>query len=226
MTVVHRLPELKVVRRNEYLIEKCRGKRVLDLGAVDFHQGTFGGLHSSIMQVASSVVGLDYDREGIERAAAQGVTNIYFGDLQRLDQVELPGPFDIIMAGGIIEHLPNPGLFLTGVRRFFRPGTEMLLETPNAFSFHRFFLALRKVEYVHPEHVCYYSYSTLKHMLEIHDYRIKVELAHVLDGRARRLRKLLAGRNFNFANGFIFVVAPVVSEVDVLSGASLSSLRA
>ncbi len=206
MDFVHRLPRLQVVRRNPYLVAKCSGKSVLDLGAVDFYQGRFCGLHQQIMAVADSVVGIDFDRDGIERAASHGITNIVHGDLQKLGEVDISGTFDVIMAGGIIEHLPNPGLFLSGVKQFFGPHTEMVLETPNAFFLHRFILALRRIEYVHPEHVCYHSYCTLKHVLQMHDFKIETELAHVLEGRMSSLRMLLTGVNFNFANGFIFVL--------------------
>jgi len=206
MDFPHHLPRLEVVRRERYIIDKCRGKKVLDLGAVGFYRGWFSGLHRSIMDVTDSVVGIDIDKTGIERAALQGIRNIHYGDLQKLGDVDISDTFDVIIAGGVIEHLPNPGLFLMGVKRFFQPNTEMILETPNVFSLHRFYLALRRIEYVHPEHVCYYSYSTLKHMLEIHGYTVKEELAHVLGGRVTNLRMFLAERNLNFANGFIFVV--------------------
>jgi 2-polyprenyl-3-methyl-5-hydroxy-6-metoxy-1,4-benzoquinol methylase len=206
MDFTNSLPKLRVVRRNEYFISKCNAKKDLHLGAVDYINGGFCGLHRALTNVADSVTGLDIDETGIKRARAEGIQNIHYGNLEELDKVDIQDRFDIIAAGGVIEHLSNPGLFLDGVKRFFAPHGEMIIETPNAFSFHRFFLALARIEYVHPEHICYYSYVTLRNLLNIHDYIITEELSHILGARLASLRMFIARLNFNFANGFIFVV--------------------
>ena len=77
----------------------------------------------------------------------------------------------------MIEHLNNPGLFLNGIKRFMTPDTQLVITTINAYSGMRFFVyGLRgrggELEPVHPDHVAYYSYSTLKLLLERHHYDI------------------------------------------------------
>jgi len=207
MRFIQKLPRLGVVLRHDYLTAKCAGKNVLHLGAVDCcYCGVGCGLHKRLMEVSDHIIGLDIDRDGIDKARSEGILNIQYGDLERLDEVDISGEFDVIVAGEIIEHLSNPGLFLDGVKRFFAPNTEMIVTTPDAFSLHRFFLALRGIEYVHPDHVCYYSYITLKHLLVSHGFEINEERAYLLEGRLMNLRKLLGRVNFHFANGLIFAV--------------------
>lgn len=206
MGFMRELPRLRVVIRHEYLLDKCKGKSVLHLGAVDYYNGEVCGLHKRLMKVAGSVVGLDIDADGIEKARSAGIQNIIHGDLERLDEVNIASKFDIIVAGEIIEHLSNPGLFLAGVRRFFGSNTEMVVTTPNVFSLHRFLIALRGFEYVHPDHVCYYSYTTLEHLLIGHGFAVEEKLAYLLEGKLLNTRKLLSRINFNFASGFIFTV--------------------
>lgn len=206
MVSMHTLPRLRAVRRQQYLVTKCTAKRTLHLGAVDYHKGIFCGLHKALIEVAECVIGIDIDWKGIEHARSEGIQNIHYGDLERLHELNISGKFDVIVAGEVIEHLSNPGLFLAGIKRFFGPDSEMVLTTPNAFSFHRFLLALGGLEYVHPDHVCYYSYTTLKHLLESHGFVIKEELNYVLEGKFANLRTLLSRINFHFANGLIFVV--------------------
>ena len=206
MGFMRKLPRLRVVIRHEYLLDKCKEKSVLHLGAVDYYNGEVCGLHKRLMKVAGSVAGLDIDADGIEKARSMGVQNIIHGDLERLDEVNIAGKFDVIVAGEIIEHLTNPGLFLSGVKRFFGSHTEMLVTTPNAFSLHRFLLALRGIEYVHPDHVCYYSYTTLEHLLMCNGFSVDEKLAYLLEGKLLNMRKLLSGINFNFASGLIFTV--------------------
>jgi hypothetical protein len=71
----------------------------------------------------------------------------------------------------MIEHLSNPGLFLRGIKRFMNPDTNLLITTINAYCGMRMAIyGLRgkrgALEPVHPDHVAYYSYSTLQHLLE------------------------------------------------------------
>lgn len=205
MGFMRQLPRLSVVIRHEYLLNKCKGKSVLHLGAVDYYEGQVCGLHKRLMGVSGSLIGLDIDSDGIEKARCTGIRNIIYGDLERLDEVNIASKFDVILAGEIIEHLSNPGLFLAGVKRFFGYQTEMLVTSPNAFSLHRFLIALRGFEYVHPDHMCYYSYTKLKHLLTSHGFAVE-ELAYLLEGKFLNLRKLLSGINFNFASGLIFAV--------------------
>jgi 2-polyprenyl-3-methyl-5-hydroxy-6-metoxy-1,4-benzoquinol methylase len=203
---MRKLPRLRVVIRHEYLLNKCKGKSVLHLGAVDYYEGQVCGLHKRLMEVSGSLVGLDIDSDGIEKARCAGIQNIIYGDLERLDEVNIASKFDVILAGEIIEHLSNPGLFLAGVKRFFGYQTEMLVTSPNAFSLHRFLIALRGFEYVHPDHTCYYSYTTLEHLLTGHGFAVEEELAYLLEGKLLDLRKLLSRMNFNFASGLVFAV--------------------
>ena len=196
----------QVLERNKFFISKCMGEKVLHLGPVDYHEDMVCGLHRMLMNVTDAVVGIDIDKHGIERAKMEGIENIYYGNLEELDKVNVQDTFDIIAAVGVIEHLSNPGLFLEGIKRFFAPSSEMIIETPNAFSAHRFLLALTGFEYVHRDHVCYYSYITLRNLLSRHGYIIKEELSHVLGGHLTSLRVFISKVNFNFANGFIFIV--------------------
>jgi len=81
--------------------------------------------------------------------------------------------FDVIVAGEMIEHLNNPGLFLTGIQRFMNADTRLVLTTINAYCGMRWFwYGLRgrrgKQEPVHPDHVAYYSYSTLSVLVKRH----------------------------------------------------------
>ena len=77
----------------------------------------------------------------------------------------------------MIEHLNNPGLFLSGIKRFMNERSKLILTTVNAYCGMRFFwYGLRgkrgTVEFVHPDHVAYYSYSTLSLIVERHQMQV------------------------------------------------------
>jgi ubiquinone/menaquinone biosynthesis C-methylase UbiE len=169
----------EIVQRLETLKDYCKGKRVLHLGCTNspytelsIANGSI--LHLELESVAGELYGFDYDRKSIDILKACGSKNIYFADLEHLEDVDLEMTFDVIIAGEIIEHLSNPGLFLKGIQRFMSPETMLVITTINAYCAMRFFhygLTRRygRNEPVHPDHVAYYSYSTLNLMIKRHD---------------------------------------------------------
>jgi SAM-dependent methyltransferase len=166
-------------------------------------------LHSALAETASELYGFDFDQEGIDVLAARGFTNLYRADLEKLDEVPLDTTFDVIVAGEMIEHLNSPGLFLNGIKRFMNERTKLVVTTVNAYSGMRFFVyGLRgdggSVEPVHPDHVAYYSYSTLKLLLERHGFHVARFMFYDL-GTEHRPQN---GRLRNFINDLCVKIAP------------------
>lgn len=167
--------KIPLVHRVEYLKQVCSGKKVLHLGCTNWPfteeaLKTDALLHLTLQKVAGELWGLDADRDGLEALAKLGVNNIHYADLEKLDELDLSEQFDVIIAGEMIEHLSNPGLFLRGIKRFMRPDSTLVITTINAYcGFRVFYYGLRgrggSVEPVHPDHVSYYSYSTIHHLL-------------------------------------------------------------
>ncbi len=172
------MTRLPLVDRVEHLRRTCRGQRVLHLGctnwpytAASLADGSL--LHLRLAEVAAELWGLDGDRAGLDLLAAHGVGRLLCADLERLEPVEPPAAFDVVVAGEVLEHLSNPGLFLTGIRRFMSAETRLVLTTVNAYCGMRAVTyALRgrggRAEPVHPDHVAYYSYSTLRRLVARH----------------------------------------------------------
>jgi SAM-dependent methyltransferase len=165
-----------LVQRVELIKNMCKGRSVLHLGCTNYPYTseslkTNSLLHLELKEVCGDLYGFDFDQEGIRVLAEAGVENLYRADLEALQDVDLDRTFDIIIAGEMIEHLPNPGLFLRGIQRFMHEGTSLVITTINAYCAMRFAIyALRgkggPAEPVHPDHVAYYSYRTLKLLIE------------------------------------------------------------
>ena len=173
---------LKVVQRLDFVRDISRGKRVLHLGCTNYPYTSEAIdhdmlLHFELEKIASHVTGFDYDQEGLNILAEHGSKNLFQADLEKLHDVSCEETFEVIVAGEMIEHLNNPGLFLQGIRRFMDDKTQLVITTINAYCALR--IALYGVkgkggtnEPVHPDHIAYYSYSTLRLLLERHDYII------------------------------------------------------
>lgn len=162
--------------RVSVILEACAGKRVLHLGCTNspytsesLAAGTL--LHEKLLSVAASVHGFDNDVASLEMMSKAGYRDLHVADLEALESIDFKNEIDIIVAGEIIEHLSNPGRFLEGVKTLMGEHTTLLITTINAYSGMRFVqYALRGrggvAEPVHPDHVAYYSYSTLNLLLK------------------------------------------------------------
>lgn len=209
---------IPLVQRIEYLTGAVAGKSVLHLGCTNFPY-TLDSIekdmlfHFKLREPAAELFGLDFDQEGIDILKARGYGDLFRADLEKLEEVPLHRTFDVIIAGEMIEHLNNPGKFLTGVQRFMAPESRLIITTVNAYCAMRFFTyALRGKggpnEPVHPDHVSYYSYSTLKLMLERHCLTVEEFLFYDLGVEHRpHNRKLL-----NFVNDVAVRFSPQLAD--------------
>ena len=187
---------IELVQRVEYIKNICVGKKVLHLGCTN-HPYTEDSiknemlLHFDLEKQASELYGFDYDQEGLNVLSKHGGKNLYRADLEKLEDVNLDETFDVIIAGEMIEHLSNPGLFLRGIKRFMRKDTKLIITTINAYCGMRFIIyALRGKggfnEPVHPDHVYYYSYSTLNLILQRENLKVEKFLFYDLGNEHRK----------------------------------------
>lgn len=204
--------------REQLLLGLCRGRTVLHLGCADSpftDQSLASGmwLHSKISAVAASCLGVDLDGETIQRLKRDhGVTNIVEGDAERLNEY-VDRQFEVIVAGEIIEHLNNPGLFLASAKRVLAPGGTLVITTTNAFCFRRMIRIPFGVESVHPDHTYYFSHSTLRSLTsrfgyaltDAYGYRIRNKKP-LIPYLVESLATTVCG---NWGEGIIHVYTPV-----------------
>lgn len=210
--------KIPLVNRLTFLKENCKGKKVLHLGCTDypFTQEAVDEnylLHFELEKIAAQLYGFDFDEKGIEILTKHGVKNIYRADLENLDEVVLNKTFDVIVAGEMIEHLSNPGLFLKGIQRFMNKDTKLLITTINAYMGLRFWIygLIGKGgtrEPVHPDHVAYYSYSTLKLLVSRENLKVDEFLFYDL-GKEHREHGTWY---FNICNDICVKIAPQWSD--------------
>lgn len=175
--------DFSLVHRVDAIREICKGKTVLHLGCTNYpytEESIRDGmlLHFELEEIASELWGLDSDANGLRILSEHGSTRLIEADLEELGQVTPPVQFDVILAGEMIEHLNNPGVFLAGVRGLMGPQTDLVVTTVNAYCGMRFvWYGLRgkrgRSEFVHPDHVAYYSYSTLGLLLRRHGMKVE-----------------------------------------------------
>ncbi|MCW8195520.1 class I SAM-dependent methyltransferase [Proteobacteria bacterium 005FR1] len=150
-------------------------KKVLDIGCVDCRPGGIRkyestGLHKFILSKANSVVGVDIDGAGVEEMCRNGYTVI----CDSAESMRLGEKFDCIVAGELIEHLNNAGLFLETMREHMADDGVLILTTPNACSISNTISILKKNRIkVHPDHTCWYDPVTLNQLVGRFRLRVK-----------------------------------------------------
>lgn len=111
---------------------------VMDLGCVDSRPQRNNAqqriarpnfFHQRIREINPGVLGVDIDADGIAQLNAAGY-NAVCADVETMD---LGRKFDTIIAGEIIEHLENCGLFLRNMRRHLKDDGVLIISTPNPF---------------------------------------------------------------------------------------------
>jgi len=174
------LPRVAIVRgRQDIILSRCYGKKVLHLGCVDaglleerfIHQEL---MHQKLKLVANELWGVDVNIEGITFLRSKGIDKLIVGDICDSNTFDpLRGlTFDVILVSEVVEHLENPGLFLDAVSILMMPETELIITVPNAFRIDTLLQLFRGIEYVHPDHNYWFSYHTLTTLVQKKGYRI------------------------------------------------------
>ncbi len=196
--MAHRLPRARVVDRLGWLVERCRGRRVVHVGFADAgfadEQARAGRwLHGHLADVASSLVGLDADEAGVAAARAAG-HEVHRVDCTDAAAVAALGiePADVVVAGEIIEHLDAPGALLDALVPLCRPDGELVVTTPNAYGLVNVAASLGpRVEVNHPDHVVMFTWRTLTELLRRHGWEVTDTVTYVPGVRSRGRRSRL-----------------------------------
>ena len=156
--------------REAIIAAQVRGRKTLDIGSLG--QTDEYRLWDLLAENAGSLTGIDLDDETLG-ALAQGNAlpaaptdsdaRIVRGDME---SHEFGETFEAIVAGDVIEHASNPGLFLDNCRRHLAPGGRLVITTPNA-KWPTVFLR------PNPSHTLWHDRHTLCHLLDRHGFEVE-----------------------------------------------------
>lgn len=176
------LPRTPQVNRDDYLLDLCRGKKILHLACAAWpatqmwcDDGSL--LHLRMTEAADRCAGFDWSEPGLEILRKHGVADLHRVNLLDADQVELAWEQlgfepEIVVAGELLEHLDRAGLVLENCRRRMLPTCRLVITVPNAFSVRSLLHVLSGYEKVAPDHVSYYSYCNLKELAERNGFQL------------------------------------------------------
>lgn len=160
--------------RTEAIIEWVKGPRILDIGCTGHDLGIDQRywLHGQLRHRFPEVVGIDISEENVARLRAEGFSELH---VQSAEEFSLAERFDTVVAGELIEHLANPGLFLDRARQHLVEGGRLVLSTPYPFSLHYMLYAFYKYPRTcqNPEHTCWFCPGTLTALAARHGFQVR-----------------------------------------------------
>ena len=226
-----KIPKTIRVKRKRFLEDYIKNKNVM-------HVGCTGGLlgeeneivhiqnynlledtHYKLSKSAKSISGIDISKKKIDFLKSQGLKDLYVYDICS-DQFDLDKQFDVLLFPNIIEHLDNVGLALNNLKKMMRDDTKLLITTNNPFDILLLIKLFFNYESVHDEHTAYYSYSTMRRILKMHDLKIE-KFYYAINEKKWTLREnmsqfffkkiqIIFSKIFNqFSEDLIFIVSKV-----------------
>jgi len=130
-------------------------------------------LHERLVRVAA-VTGFDVDAVSLallrERMASE---RFVVADVSAEVPAEELGRYALVIAGEVLEHVPDADSFLVGCSKLLAPGGKLCLTVPNACSPKIGLRSLAGRESVHPDHRVYYGPRTLERTLAGAGYELE-----------------------------------------------------
>jgi hypothetical protein len=167
---------MKVSRnRDDEILEICRGKRVLHIGAADspYTCAKFDSnllLHKRLSTVTTELLGIDLDADAADWLNHQGLPEIRVMDMNDIASLEFRP--QVIVFGETIEHVVNIGTCLATLKSCMNAETLLLISTPNCFHLRFASMVLRNYEDVHDDHKVGFSYGLLHQLLRSQKLKI------------------------------------------------------
>ena len=161
------------------------GKDVLHIGvggAVDdaelkqafLNSDVSSWFHARISASASSVTTLEMNQDNIDKFSKVVPGTYIRGDITDPEVLtRLPEKYELVVFTEIIEHLDCFRAALQNIHSLLGPRGEVVISTISAYNLFAFFRNFFWYEHNHTEHTAYFSYLTIKRVLQMNDFSIK-----------------------------------------------------
>lgn len=138
--------------------------RILDIGC------GVGFLMDEAKKRGWEVYGTEYTQNAIDICEKKGI-KMNKGKLN--PEWFAPESFDIVTSIEVFEHINNPVEEVTNINKILRKGGLLYFTTPNFNAIERFLLKAEYNVIEYPEHLCYYTPTTINKLLTTNGFQKK-----------------------------------------------------
>ena len=157
------------LRREQYrrFLQTCglEGKKILEVGC---GQGEFLKV---LTEFPVQAYGVEHRKDLVQKAAAAGLS-VWEGFTETPDTVlGSEGPYDGFLSFNFLEHQPEPGVMLDCIRRNLTEAGAGLITVPSLeyiLKYDGYYELIR-------DHLAYYTFDTLRYLLERHGFQVLEE---------------------------------------------------
>lgn len=189
-TEIDRARRPPIAHRNDFVLERCRGRRVLDVGCVQHTVDAAerdGWLHRLVRAEADTCLGVDIHAEGVAALADAGYDVVAHDITAGPGPLADRGPFDVIVCGELVEHLRDPLALLETARALLADDGEIILTTPNPYAPFRAAAGARGQQWENADHVAYLFPSGIAQQAARAGLRLDVTTTTRMSSRRRQL---------------------------------------
>ena len=150
-----KLKSLTFRSRIKIIREQTGTGKLLDVGA------SCGFFVEEAVAAGFDAYGVELSAEAIAKAPEDVRARLMHGDVTSLD-LTAKAPFDVVTAFDVIEHLFDPIAFLVQLRRIVKPGSWLVLSTPDVGHVLRYVLRARWPMFQPMQHTVLFSRRGLR----------------------------------------------------------------
>lgn len=175
--------------RNETILSFVKDKKILHLGCVD-HENLIGQsnwLHEKIDKLATRCLGVDINKEGLDRLSEMGYTDLVCGDITSSELLPeiLSDKWDYILICDVLEHIDNPVHFLQKIKENYGDHIDKFIITvPNYLNWNNVKNGFKNIEAINTDHRYWFSIFTISKVVVKSHYTIE-EIQMVINGEAK-----------------------------------------
>lgn len=172
----------EVIDRMAYLVELCRGKKVIHLGCAD-HLELISSkrknnmwLHDLLTNASEQCIGFDINKKAVEYINRDlGINNVFYEDIIKNPSNRMyNSEWDIMVMGEILEHVDNPVEFLSTIKKLYKGYLKRLAITiPNALRLENYIFSQKGYECINSDHRYWFTPYTISKV--IHEAGLEVE---------------------------------------------------
>lgn len=138
-------------------------KDILDIGCAQNPE-----IYEALAKKNTKIIGIDIDKKKTQKMKDKG-HRVY---VMNAENITLNHKFDYIVAGEIIEHLSNPGLFIESAKNHLKDRGKIIITTPNISSIFLYILVVVFDQTQDPTHTYYFDKKNLEVLIGRFDLQV------------------------------------------------------